>query len=159
MSANKIAFGGNTAITITYTTLANLSSHQSAAVDNTANLYLDALVTVSFTTGAVASPTTVYVYVAGSIDGTTWPGEGSGHNDGVTGLDAAITLESPTNLRLLGVINTPTASMSYVSSPMSVAQAFGGVMPLKWSIIINNQSGAAFTAGTASYTGVYTTNA
>lgn len=161
MSANKIAFGGNTAITITLNSLASLSSRQSAAVDNTANLYLDALVNVILAAGVVASPTTTYVYVAGSIDGTTWPGEGSGNNDGVTGLDAAITLENPTNLRLLGVINMPTASKTYESSPMSVAQAFGGVMPLKWSIIVNNQSGAAYGASgcSATYTGVYTTNA
>lgn len=159
-TSNKIAFGSNTSITITLNSLGSTSSRQSAAVDNTTNLYLDALVTVTLVAGTVGSPNIAYIYVAGSIDGTTWPGEGSGNNDGVTGSDAAITLESPTNLRLLGVVNMPTSSKTYVSSPMSVAQAFGGTMPEKWSIIVNNQSGAALggSSNAASYTGCYSTN-
>lgn len=157
---NKIAYGGNTSITITLNSLANTSQRQSAAIDNSTNLYFDALVTITVVAGTVASSKVVNIYVAGSIDGTTWPGEGSGNNDGVTGLDAAITLESPTNLRLLGVLNTPTSSETYVSEPLSVASAFYGVLPTKWSIIIDNESGAAFNASgcSAHYNGVYSTN-
>jgi hypothetical protein len=166
MSSNiKTAYGTQgVAITITPGALGNGSARQSASVDNTTNLYLDALVTVTIKTpsSGIAAPKVVNVYVAGSIDGTTWPGGGSGNNDGVTGSDATITLESPTNLTLLGVVNVPTASQTVVSEPMSVSQALNGAplagLPPKWSIILDNESGAALVTGsTAAYTGVYAT--
>lgn len=155
----KEAFGGNTAITVTLNSLANASARQAAAVDNSSNLYLDAQVTVTAAVGTVSAGGSISVYAAGSIDGTTWPGEGSANNDGVTGSDAAITLESPTNLTLIGVINTPTSSKTYVSQPISVAAAFNNVLPRNWTIIVLNNTGAAFSASgcSAHYNGVFVT--
>lgn len=157
MSSNKIAYGTSTAIAITAGSLGNATARQSASVDNSSNLYLDALVTITVGIGTVAAPKTVNVYVAGSEDGTAWPGEGSGSNDGVTGADAAITLEAPTNLRLLTSISTPTSTKTYIQVG-SVAQAFGGVIPRKWSIIVDNESGAALTSCALQYSGVFSTS-
>lgn len=159
MATVKETFAAATATVIacTLTSLAATSARESATVDNTSNLYDDALVQVRAKIGAT-TPTndkSVYIYAWGVIDPTSpkFP-------DVVTGSDAAITLNSPTQLRLIGVLNTPTASTSYVSEPMSVAAAFGGVLPQKWGIVIVNSS-AVFTATstdhTIEYQGVYYT--
>jgi hypothetical protein len=148
-----------TAITCTLTSLAATSARESATVDNTSNLFLDALVQVRVKIGAT-TPTNdkaVYIYAWGVIDPTTpkFP-------DAVTGSDAAITLQSPTQLRLIGVINATTASTSYVSEPMSVASAFGGILPPKWGIVISNSSAvltATSTDHTIEYQGIYQTAA
>lgn len=163
-TTNKISYSGGgstpTAITITLNSLASGAARQSAAIDNTSTLYLDALVAVTFAVGTVASPNNVYVYAASSADGTNWMGCGSGNIDGVTGLDAAITLGSPTNLRLVGVVNAPTSTLTYVSPLFSVAAAFGGVLPSHWSLIVSNTAGVAFNASgcSANFTGINSTN-
>jgi hypothetical protein len=162
MASNLTAYGASTAITITLDALANGSARQGLAVDNATNKFLDALVTVVVVIGAgtIASDKAINIYVAGSEDGTRWPGEGSGNADGVTGADAAITLESPTNLRLLGSIAVPTASKTYTSQPMSVAAAFAGVVPRKWAIVVEDRTGLAFGTGcSATYSGVSSTSA
>jgi hypothetical protein len=158
MASIKQAFGGIQPISITLASLASAASagRESVAIDNSANLYLDALVQVKVTliAGTIGGDQAVYVYVAGSSDGTIWP-------DAVTGLDAIITINNPTQLRLGTVIYTPTQSLAYISSPFSVASLFGGVMPMKWSIVVRNFSGIALsgTEGnmTKQYNGVYQT--
>ena len=151
MSDVKEAFGTSTSITITANSLGSGSARESTAVDNTTNLYLDAIVRVSVNVGTVAAPKEVRVYVVGSEDGTIY-------EDPATGSDAAITLEDPPVTKLARVIPVPTSSKTY-EALFSVAQCFGGVMPRKWSIIIDNQTGAALAASgnSASYTGVYNT--
>jgi hypothetical protein len=149
----KQVFGTSTGITITLASLASSATagRESAAVDNSSNLYVDALVTVTIdlAAGAPANDQAVYVYAAASEDGTTY-------TDNATGSDAAITLRTPTNLRVIGIINTPVDGAVY-TQVMSVAQAFGGILPRKWSIVVRNYSGQAFhsSGNSASYTGVY----
>ncbi len=146
-----MTLAASSAFTITATTLATGAARESNAIDNSTNQYLDALVFVQATlaTGTPATGAQVNVYAYGSEDGTNY-------GDNVTGSDAAVTLRSPTNLRLIGVTSTPTAgALNYKGHPMSVAQAFGGVLPRKWGIVIENQSGFAFTACSASWTGIY----
>lgn len=151
MSDIKQAFGGSTSITITANSLGSGSARESTAVDNSSNLYLDAIVRVSVSVGTVANPKEVRVYVYGSEDGSVY-------EDPCTGSDAAITLEDPPVTRLARVIPTPTSSKVY-EALFSVAQCFGGSMPRKWGIIIDNQTGAALAASnnSASYSGVYQT--
>lgn len=158
MATLKTAYSGSlgVAISCTLASLASASARESAAVDNQTNLYIDALVevTVKLQAGSPASDKAVYVYAAGSVDASTWP-------DAVTGSDAAITMNSPTQLRLLGVIFAPTASTTFKSEPMSVASVFGGVLPPKWSIVILNKTGIALSATEGDhakiYTGIYAT--
>jgi len=155
MSDLKQAFGASTAITITLNSLANAAARESLVVDNTSNLYLDALVLViaKLAAGSPAGAKALYVYAYGSEDGTNY-------TDNATGADAAITLRSPTNLRLIGAISAPdSGALSFKSHPMSIAAAFGGVMPRKWGIVLSNQSGVALdsSANSASYSGVYQT--
>ena len=144
-------YGANgQALTITLTSLASAGQRGSAAVDNTANLFLDALVQLKIKTGTVVAPSVINVYAYGTADG------GTDYGDGVTGTDAAQTLTSPPNLTLIGVINCPANATTYVSNPMSVARAFGGVLPDHWGIVVENKTGAAFDASVASawYQGV-----
>lgn len=93
------------------------------------------------------------VYAYGTADG------GSNYSEGATGSDAGITLTSPPNVKLIGIINVVANSTTYKSGPFSVAQAFGGVLPEKWGIIVENKTAATLDAsvGSAIYQGVYET--
>lgn len=127
------------ALTITLNGLENASGRQSDAVDNTTTAFLDVLVQLALTSGSsgVSGTGTVEVYAYGAVDG------GTGYSEGMTGTDGAATLTSPPNLTRLGAVNVVAAATSYRSRLMSVAAAFGGVMPAKWGLVVINKSGAA----------------
>ncbi len=95
----------------------------------------------------------VAVYAYGTVDG------GTTYTDGATGSDAAFTPTSPTNLRLLGVINCVANATTYKGGPFSVAAAFGGTLPQKWGIVITNQTGGTLDSTEGNhlklYQGVY----
>lgn len=115
--------------------------------DTTKNV-IDAQVRVTVTVGAItpAATTIVAIYAYGSIDGTTWPG-GASSNEVIDGTDKALTVSSLGNgLRYLGQILAHTASIAHTSEPFSIAAAFGGALPVKWGIAIQNQTGAALAA-------------
>lgn len=132
----------NQLMTITLTSLASAASRGSAAVDNSTTLFLDALVIVRSKTasGTIGGDKCLYVYAYGSVDG------GTTYGGAATGTDAAITLASPPNVRLIGIVNMPASATQYDSSPLSVASAFGGNLPQKWGIIVNNATGLALSA-------------
>jgi hypothetical protein len=155
----KQAFGGDSSITITLASLASSATgaRESTAIDNSSNLYLDALVRLHFKlqTGSPANDQQVYIYCYGSEDGTNY-------TDNATGSDAGLTLRAPTNLRLIGTIATPTSGgLTYKSHPIPVAVGFGGIMPVKWGIVVNNFTGVTGSATEGdhakAYNGVYST--
>jgi hypothetical protein len=133
-------------ITITIASLTNTSVRGSLVVDNTTNLFLDALVQVQIKSGAASTSATgfVNIYAYGTVDAAD-----SLYPEGSTGTDQSITLTSPTNARLIGTLNMVANAVTYVSEPMSVAAAFGGVLPEKWGIFVENQSGGTFDGTTA----------
>jgi hypothetical protein len=116
----------------------------SAAIDNSTNLFLDALVFLQVRTGsgAIGNDKAVYVYAWGIVDATAGPT----YPDAVTGSDAAVTLNDPTQLPLLGVVFCPAATTTYKAGPWSVASCFGGVLPQKWGIVVRNYTGIALSA-------------
>lgn len=158
MSNVKLEYGSSTAITITLNGLAasTTAGRESTAIDNSSNKFIDALVTVicRLATGTPGSELGIYVYAYGSEDGTNF-------DDNVTGSDAAITLRSPTNLVLLGRLETPAAvtGAATFKKVFAIAQAFGGVLPRKWGIVVKNSSNLALNASgcSASYSGIYST--
>lgn len=161
MPAVKVTYAGATATAITCT-LAGLgsgASRESAWVDNTSNLFLDALIQVKIKTNASAlgSDKAVYIYAAAITDPTS-----PVYPDTCTGSDGTITMNNPTQLPLLGVIWCPTAATSYVMAPKSIAYLFGGTLPPKWGLVINNATGQALDATTGNflvaYQGVYATS-
>lgn len=125
MASIKPAYAAAAAITCTLASLASGSARRSAVIDNSTNLFDDALVHVTVTCGTVTSPgvISVYAYASGD-DGTTYETGGS--------TDAAYTLRG--DEKLLGTIAGVSATA--VSGVFSVARAFGGVMPRNWGIII-----------------------
>lgn len=156
MSSVKSAYGtSNQALTCTITSLANNGQRGSLAVDNTSDLFLDALVFVKVKANASGTLATgsVNVYAYGTADG------GTTYGDAVTGTDAAQTLTAPPNLRLIGVINLVANAAVGDGGPFSVAQAFGGILPDHWGIVVENKSGATLDAsvGSAWYQGAYST--
>lgn len=132
----KTVYGANNqTITITLASLPpDGGARASTAINNTTNLYVDALVQIKTKTGTDAIPDAcvLNVYAYGTSDG------GTTYGDGVTGTDAAITLTVPTSLRMIGQVNIPANTTTYKSNPMSVAAAFGGSLPAFWGIVVEH---------------------
>jgi hypothetical protein len=151
--ALKPSYGTSTSITITLNSIATGSARESTAIDNTSNKYIDAHVTVkiAMAAGTPASDKMVNVYAYASEDGTNF-------GDNATGTDAGITIRSLNNLRLIGSIMTvDSGALTYWSHPMSVARAFGGILPRKWGIVVENRTNITFASSghAATYTGLY----
>ena len=94
-TTNQSKYGTNgQAITCTVASLGNTSARVATAIDNTSNLFLDALVFLKVKTGAsgVASTGQINVYAIGTVDGGTTYTENAGSSD------AAVTLTSPPGL-------------------------------------------------------------
>ena len=139
------------AATLTITNLNSLGSSatagwQSAVVNNTSDLALDALVQVvlDMENTAPANDKAVYIYA--------YSGIGTNYTYNATGSEGTITITNPNNFRLLGVMTYQTADAILVSQVMSVAQAFGGILPPKWGLVIINFTGAAVAASGNSIT-------
>lgn len=155
MATVSISYDGSAQALATGTldSLAANTWWQSAAIDNTAtplsstasDTSLDCLVQCKILFGAVtpAADKAVYVYVYGSADGgTTYP-------DAITGSASTFTANSPTQLKLLGTLFTPSGSATYTSEPFSVASLFGGAMPPKWGVAVWNNAGVSASTGSA----------
>ena len=140
-------------ITITANSLANAAARQGTAVDNTTNLYLDALVGVTLSTasGTLGANPVVEVWAYASTDSTPH------YTDGATGSDAAFTMPSVPNMVLLGVVNIAASATATYSRPFSIASAFGS-MPDHWGVVLNNKTGLALGASgnSAQYAGIQT---
>jgi isopropylmalate/homocitrate/citramalate synthase len=155
MATTKTSYASAVSITITLTSLTTNTARQSAVVDNTTNLYLDALVGGSFktATGSLATIPYVNLYAYALTDGTNYSGSASGS-------DAAYTLSTYKNIVLLGTVYINTANTVEYMPPRSVAASFGGTLPAKWGVIVENQTGLGLDAsapGTISYTGILST--
>lgn len=153
MSYLRTKFDTSQNFTITLASLANNAARESTAVDNTTTAYVDVLVQLQVKLQAGSPSASINVYAYGSEDGVNYA-------DNATGSDAALTMRSPTNLVLVGVVNTPTSgALTYKSEPISIAKAFGGVMPRKWGIVVENKSAIAFDASEGNhakrFTGIY----
>lgn len=141
----------NQSITLTIASLGNGSARESTVIDNTSTKHLDALVQLKIKTNAAGTSATGYVvvYAYGTADG------GTNYGDGATGTDAAITLTSPPNVQVIGIINCVANATTYKSNPMSVRRAFGGTLPDKWGIIIENKTGAALDSTGGNHSAFY----
>lgn len=147
-------------ITITLTSLADATSagRESTVISNATDLYLDVLIAGKLKTqnsGSISAPSAAFVYAYGSVDG------GSDYPDTVTGADAAITLNSPTQLKLLGAIYAAAINTQYKGGPWSLAALYGGRMPERWGIVVVNDTGTALSSTASDHVfewqGVYAT--
>lgn len=149
------AGAAGTAITLTLTSLANGIWRQSASVDNTSNLYVDALVGGSIQVGT--TPTlggTIDIYAYGQYDAS---GE---YTAGASGSDADYTADGEQYLLkpVATIIVDADSDIDYEWGPTSIAQAFGGIMPQRWGLVVENNTGSTLNAtGTnnkTAYTGI-----
>lgn len=173
-TSNLEAFASSASLACTQTSLATGSTRESAIRTNTTALNLDDLVAVTFTIASGSPSTTgpaVNIYANGSADGTLWPiiQLSNGATFATGGGDAAVgAMSSLPQVRLIGsfalLTTTSSGERTFRTEPYSVAQAFGGELPPSYSLLIENQTGVAFSASTASTAqlisarGVYTTN-
>jgi hypothetical protein len=163
MAAGDVKQAFSTVQTMTVTNLHSLASSatagwQSAAVDNTSDLYEDALVEVvlDFANTSPANSRGVYVFAYSGQESGRYTNPASGSEAAVTLTDVTTTMQ---NLRQIGFIPYNTADEVVESAVMSVAAAFGGKLPPYWGVVLMNHSGAALAASgnTVKWRGLYHT--
>lgn len=154
----KPLYGSATTITLSsaFNSLPNTAARGIAAINNAADLAVDSMVSVvaTLTSGApTAGGGQINIWFAGSENGTNY-------TDNYTGSDAAITLRTPSNLYGPFVLITPSSSNLGGTTPWpivipGVRRFFGGdTLPRQYAIVIDNQTGLAFTTCSATYTPV-----
>lgn len=155
MAATTITYGTSTSITCTLASLASSSTagRGSAVVDNTTNKYDDALLTIAVKTSAsaLANDKACYIYLYGSEDGTVYNASSAES----VGTDAAVTFDTTTNLKGPFPLYCSTTSTTY-RTVISVAQAFGGVMPRKWGFVLQNYTGQNLDSTEGNHQKTYT---
>ncbi len=141
MTTTTPVYGSKVTHTITLASLATdanlLAGRAGTAIDQKdTDDAIDAIVGGLVTTGT--TPTTarqIEVWAYSSYNDTTYI-------EGITGSDANVTLVTKPTLRLLTIIPTiATSDKTYRWGPFSVAQAFGGFVPVQWGIFIVHNTG------------------
>lgn len=158
----KEAFGTATAFTKTNANLATSATAgwDSNSIDNSSNLYLEALVSIylAAVNTAPANSKAIYLYAFGLIEGTTYTSTGDGVPDGT---ESTLTYPDITTLPvvapLLGVVPYPVQNKVLNGGPFSVAACFGGTLPVKWSIGMVNHSGMTLSVTNIYYIEKYLT--
>ena len=149
MADIKLAYGTASDATITLASLASdtnlLAGRESSAIDNSSTLALDYLVSGKVTAGT--SPTasrSIEVWAVGSWDGTTWPDvfDGTDSDETITSAD----IKASTCRLLAAMATSNTSDRGYFFGPVSVAAAFGGVVPKKFVIFVVHNTGVALNA-------------
>lgn len=129
-----------TSLTITgLSSLASATYAASGAVDLSTVDPLDVLLDITVTPGTVSGNKQLLVFVKVSLDGTNYS----------TGPESGTTATDEPNLYPLGALplNTNTTAQRGV---FSVAAALGYVPPYL-KVVVKNDSGAAFSAGSCQY--------
>lgn len=152
----KLRYGTVTSMTVT--SLNSLASSttagwQSAAVDNSTDLYENAFVQVivDMANTAPANSKALFVYAYGALE-TSYTNPASGSEGTITLTDVTTTSQ---NLRLIGTMPYNTADEVIESDIFEVSP--GGVLMPKWGIVIINHTGAAIAASgnSVKWAGVY----
>lgn len=156
-----IVYSADAAITATnWESLAADSWATLPIVDNTSNLYIDMLVggqiDLDTTTGTITAGESFDIYVSAPyLQGTTTTITG-GIDTAFDQNNASLTEDTefnPLNLIFLTSVSveatTPDVSQGYNWGPLSIAQAFGGIMPQKFVLVGHNNTGATTTSATS----------
>ena len=135
-----IGYAATTTFAITLASLAAASSRESSAISASVGgtSYDDFMIQMSVgsSQSTTAADKAVYVWFSGSADGTTY-------DTPALGSDAAITIGTNHNLKGPFTVSIPAGTTTYVFSIPSVSQFFGGIIPKKWNIIVENQTNGA----------------
>lgn len=135
-----LGYAASTNFAITLASLATGGARESAAISAVVGgtAYDDYMLQLQLGT---ATPTTagdkaVYVWFYGSADGTNY-------TDPATGADAAITIGTNHNLYGPHEVAVVVGTLQYDICIPSVSRIFGGMIPKKWGIVIENQTNGA----------------
>ena len=145
-TAKPLYSGAASAVTITIASLAAAAYQQSAAIDNSSNLYLDAVITGKIKSGASGTSATGFVtlYLYG-YDGTQYSNNASGS-------DAAFTPDLLANLLPLFTLAVQANATTYYFPYISIVAASGLLyLPQKWGLILYNGSGHALDTTAANH--------
>lgn len=151
-------------LTITIASLATssgrLAGRESTVIDNTSNKYVDVLVSGQITTGTSPTNNTmieVWVYAPIDVNSSTFVYPVATAT-ALTGSDAAATFEAYQKTQLKQgaswlVNNTSDRKYSF---SFSVAQLFGGVMPLKWGVFVTHDTAVNLNSTSGNHWVTYT---
>lgn len=152
MALVKSLYGSMVTIACTLASLTSGAARQSTAVDNSTFQYLDVQLAllIAVAAGTPSGAQLINVYVFTSIDGSNF-------DDPAGASDATITVGAIPNMVLLTTINVLAGGKTYSRQIPSLATKLGGVLPLKWGLVIENKSGLALetTGSSLQYRGLY----
>jgi len=126
----------------------------SSANFENSNGYVDVLVGGEIPAAAttLAAGESFDIYVTARYDKDLATSYGGGLGTALGAADASLeedTEFTPLNLELLTMVSveatTPNTTQDYMWGPVSIAQAFGGIMPQHFMLIIHNNTGSALT--------------
>lgn len=157
MATQSLSYASTTDTTALSITLASLATsatlvagRQSAVVDNSSNLYLDAILSGQITTGTSPTGGRIEVWAWGLLkqasSAETYPVAGA---SALGASDAAATfdVEQKRALALASVIAVNTTSdRAYAVNPVSVASLFGGALPMFWGVFVTHSTGVNLNA-------------
>jgi hypothetical protein len=146
MTTATPVYSSSGALTITLASLASdanlVAGRESTAIDQKdTDDAVDVLVGGKVTTGTTPTASRqIEIWLYGSYDDTEFSGA-------ATGSDANLTPSVKTSMKLLEVIPTVnTSDKTYKWGPYSVAQAFGGVVPVQWGVYVVHNTGVNLNA-------------
>lgn len=143
MATASPLYGSVSPHTITIANLASdtnlLAGRAGTAINNkTTEDAIDALVGGRVTTGTTPTAAKqIELWTYATADDTNF-------NEAITGTDAAKTLVNKNHLQNLTYIPTSsTTNIAHYWGPFSVAQRYGGMMPVQWGVFIVHNTGVA----------------
>lgn len=149
MADLKLSYPAASNLTITLASLNAdtnlLTGQESAAIDNSSNLYLDYLVSGKIRAVSTAARA-IEVWAVGSWDGTTWPDVFDGTESAETITSASIKASVCRLVSAIATDNTGTTDRDYHFGPVSIAAAFGGVVPVKFVLFVTHSNTSALNS-------------
>lgn len=149
MADTKIAYGSSSALTNAVESLATSSTwtagYESAAVDNTSNLYLDYSIEGYYTVGTTPTANTeIRIYVVASWDGTNWPDVFDGTSSAETVTSEGVR-DSFAKLAAVLRVDSTTSNRAYPFS-FTTSSLFGGICPPKFVLFTSHNTGVSLNS-------------
>lgn len=146
MTTATPVYGSKVTMTISVASMSTSTlvvGRESTAVDQKdTDDAIDCLVGGTLTVGTTPTANTqIEVWAYGSYDDTNFTAS-------ATGSDATLTPTAKSLMKLLAVIPNvgTTSNVAYKWGPTSVAQAFGGVLPVQWGVWVTHNTGVALNS-------------
>jgi hypothetical protein len=146
----KLAYAASANLTVTnLNSLATSSTWvagwESAAIDNTTNLYTDYRVTAKITVAAASlTAGEIRMYLVAMLDDSTWPDVFDGTESAETVTDTEMR-DAICRLAAVTQTDTTNSDVYYLECP-SVAAVFNGNLPAKFVVFITHSTGQNLAA-------------